>query len=110
MQADGYITVRRRLVRAGVEGFARDVAREYGVRVRDSLERAHAFSPARHAFWYRVKHHSEREWSYPQIGKLVGYDNSSIFHGVKAHTQRLATATVRVCSTAGTVGGVGCCA
>lgn len=52
-------------------------------------------SNARAELCYALRYHSEREWSYPEIGRLLELDHSTIMSAVAKHAERLAAPLAR---------------
>jgi chromosomal replication initiation ATPase DnaA len=55
--------------------------------------RSKALSRARQELWWRMKHHPERAYSYPEIGRIFRRDHTTILGGVKVHARRVSMAT-----------------
>lgn len=68
-----------------------DLARQHGATVDEVLSpsRSPRVSHARQAIWYALRHHSERRYSYPDLGRLFGRDHSTIIYGVRAYERWL---------------------
>ena len=47
---------------------------------------------ARHELWWRIRHHPDRYYSLPEIGRLFGKDHTTILAGIEAHARRAAPA------------------
>lgn len=54
--------------------------------------RSQAISHARQEIWWRIRHHPEREYSYPEIARLFARDHTTIMAGVSAHARRTCAA------------------
>jgi chromosomal replication initiation ATPase DnaA len=50
--------------------------------------RSRAISRARQEVWWRIRHHPERQYSYPEIARLFARDHTTIIAGIQAHTRR----------------------
>jgi chromosomal replication initiation ATPase DnaA len=46
---------------------------------------------ARHEVWYLLRHDVERSFSYPELGRIFGYDHTTVREGVLAHAPRAAS-------------------
>lgn len=68
------------------------VCAEHGVSRAEICGRASPpiISHARQDLWYRLYHHPERYFSYPDIGKGFKRNHTTIISGVRAHEKRLA--------------------
>jgi hypothetical protein len=53
--------------------------------------RSRAVAAARHELWWLIRHHPERQYSFCEIARMLGYDHSSVIHGVAAHQRTLQT-------------------
>jgi len=53
--------------------------------------RTRAVAAARHELWWLIRHHPERQYSFCEIARMVGYDHATIIHGVAAHQRTLQT-------------------
>jgi chromosomal replication initiation ATPase DnaA len=51
--------------------------------------RSRAVSYARQEIWWRIRHHPERVYSYPEIARLFARDHTTILAGISAHQRRL---------------------
>ena len=49
------------------------------------------YARARQEAWWRLR--NELRMSFPAIGKLHGFDRSTVIHGVRQHAQRIAKGT-----------------
>jgi len=77
-----------------IEGIVREVCVARGVR-RDELfsrRKEDRIAHARHEVCWRAR--NETSLSYPQIGKLLGRDHTTVMNGYKTHAARLAAAAV----------------
>lgn len=54
--------------------------------------RSQAVSHARHEVWWRLRHHPERDYSYPEIARLFARDHTTIMAGISAHQRRASAA------------------
>ena len=50
--------------------------------------RSQAVSCARQEVWWRIRHHPERHYSYPEIARLFVRDHTTIIAGIDAHARR----------------------
>ncbi|GEM_PF-1864981 len=50
--------------------------------------RTRAVASARHELWWRLRHHPERCYSYPEIARLFHRNPSTVLCGVAAHEKR----------------------
>ncbi len=50
--------------------------------------RSQAISRARYEIGWRLRHHPEREYSYPEIARLFARDHTTIIAGISAHVRR----------------------
>jgi chromosomal replication initiation ATPase DnaA len=71
-----------------------DVCKCRGVTLDDVCGRARsqAIARARHEVWWRIRHHPEREYSYPEIARLFARDHTTIMAGISAHERRASLA------------------
>jgi chromosomal replication initiation ATPase DnaA len=51
--------------------------------------RSRAVSYARQEVWWRIRHHPERAYSYPEIARLFARDHTTIIAGISAHERRV---------------------
>jgi chromosomal replication initiation ATPase DnaA len=67
-----------------------DVCKRRGVTLDEVCGRARsqAISRARQEVWWRIRHHPERSYSYPEIARLFARDHSTILAGISAHERR----------------------
>jgi chromosomal replication initiation ATPase DnaA len=67
-----------------------DVCKRRGVTLDEVCGRARsqAISRARQEVWWRIRHHPERSYSYPEIARLFARDHSTIIAGICAHERR----------------------
>jgi chromosomal replication initiation ATPase DnaA len=67
-----------------------DVCKRRGVTLDELCGRARsqAISRARHEVWWRIRHHPEREYSYPEIARIFARDHTTIMAGISAHERR----------------------
>jgi len=49
--------------------------------------RTRAVAAARHEFWWLIRHHPERHYSFCEIARIVGCDHATVVHGVAAHNR-----------------------
>jgi chromosomal replication initiation ATPase DnaA len=54
--------------------------------------RSQAVSYARHEVWWRIRHHPERHYSYPEIARIFARDHTTIIAGITAHERRISDA------------------
>jgi chromosomal replication initiation ATPase DnaA len=54
--------------------------------------RSRAVSYARQEVWWRLRHHPDRYYSYPEIARLFARDHATIIAGISAHERRVADA------------------
>jgi chromosomal replication initiation ATPase DnaA len=83
-------TIIHQLALRGLLDLADAVCVRRGV-TRDELcgcGRSRAVAAARHEFWWLIRHHPERHYSFCEIARIVGRDHATVVHGVAAH-QRL---------------------
>jgi hypothetical protein len=81
----------KRLRRDDLYDFVRKVAHRYGATVEAVLsrDRHHSVSNARHAVCYALRYGLEdRELSYPEIGRLLGRDHTTVINSIKTHAKR----------------------
>ncbi len=71
---------------------AEAVAKRHHVPVLGMLGRSRLrrFAKARHAFWYALRYLGDRDYSWSDIGDLVGCDATAILRGARAHGRCLA--------------------
>jgi len=50
--------------------------------------RSQAVSRARHEVWWRLRHHPDREYSYPEIAQIFARDHTTIMAGISAYERR----------------------
>jgi chromosomal replication initiation ATPase DnaA len=50
--------------------------------------RSQAISRARHEVWWRIRHHPERHYSYPEIARLFARDHTTVMAGISAYQRR----------------------
>jgi chromosomal replication initiation ATPase DnaA len=69
---------------------ALEVCKRRGVTLTEVCGRARsqAISRARHEVWWRIRHHPERAYSYPEIARLFARDHTTIIAGISAHERR----------------------
>jgi chromosomal replication initiation ATPase DnaA len=69
-----------------------DVCKRRGVTLDEVCGRARskAIARARQEVWWRIRHHPEREYSYPEIARLFARDHTTIMAGIGAHERRAA--------------------
>lgn len=88
MTADSRLDViLRQLSIRGLLDLADAVCARRGV-TRDELcgrSRSRAVAAARQELWWLIRHDPERHYSYCEIARIVGYDHTSVVHGVAAH-------------------------
>lgn len=86
------MTLREALAERDLLEHVSDLARQHGATVDEVLaqDKTPRVSHARQAIWYALRHHPERRYSYPDIGRLFGRDHSTVLAGVRAHERRLA--------------------
>lgn len=67
-----------------------DVCRKHGVTLPQVLRRDKHLSVvrARQAIWYAMRNHPERSYSFPDIGRIWGYDHTTVMSGCKIHRKR----------------------
>lgn len=67
-----------------------DVCARRGVTRNELLgrTRTHAIVAARQEFWWLIRHHPGRCYSYAEIAAIVGRDPSTVLHGIVAHQRR----------------------
>jgi chromosomal replication initiation ATPase DnaA len=67
-----------------------DVCKRRGVTLDEVCGRARsqAISRTRQEVWWRIRHHPERSYSYPEIARLFARDHSTIIAGISAHGRR----------------------
>jgi chromosomal replication initiation ATPase DnaA len=67
-----------------------EVCKRRGVTLNEVCGRARsqAISRARQEVWWRIRHHPEREYSYPEIARLFARDHTTIMAGISAHERR----------------------
>jgi chromosomal replication initiation ATPase DnaA len=67
-----------------------EVCKRRGVTLNEVCGRARsqAISRARQEVWWRIRHHPEREYSYPEIAQLFARDHTTIMAGISAHERR----------------------
>lgn len=73
---------------------AEEVCSERGVLLHEILgaARSRNIVRARHELWWRIRHHPDRSYSFPEIGRLFGRDHTTILAGIESHARRAATA------------------
>jgi chromosomal replication initiation ATPase DnaA len=71
-----------------------DVCKRRGVTLDELCGRARsqAISRARHEVWWRIRHHPERAYSYPEIARIFARDHTTIMAGISAHERRASVA------------------
>ena len=71
---------------------AKEVCASRGVLLHELLgaTRSRSVVRARHELWWRVRHHPDRCYSLPEIGRLFGKDHTTILAGIEAHARRSA--------------------
>jgi chromosomal replication initiation ATPase DnaA len=71
-----------------------EVCRRRGVTLDEVCRRtrSQAVSYARQEVWWRLRHHPERYYSYPEIARLFARDHATIIAGIGAHERRMANA------------------
>lgn len=81
--------IQSRLMERGKYGVAIAVAREHGITTERMLSRDHRppAASARFSFWFEL--HEEHRLSYPEIGRLVDRDHTTVRSGVLTHARRL---------------------
>lgn len=86
------MTLREALDERDMLDLCAGLARQHGATVDEVLaqDKTPRVSHARQAIWHALRHHPERRYSYPDIGRLFGRDHSTVLAGVRAHEQRLA--------------------
>jgi len=84
-------TLREGLAARDLLELVADVARQHGATVDEVLaqDKTPRVSHARQAVWHALRHHPERRYSYPDIGRLFGRDHSTIIYGVRAYERWL---------------------
>jgi chromosomal replication initiation ATPase DnaA len=67
-----------------------DVCKRRGVTLDEVCGRARsqAISRARQEVWWRIRHHPDRDYSYPEIARLFARDHATIMAGIHAHERR----------------------
>lgn len=67
-----------------------EVRRRRGVALHELCGRARSqnVAAARHELWWRIRHHPERCYSLPEIGRLFGRDHTTVLHGLSAYQRR----------------------
>ncbi len=50
--------------------------------------RSRAISHARQEVWWHIRHHPDRQYSYPEIARLFGRDHTTVMAGIHAHVCR----------------------
>jgi chromosomal replication initiation ATPase DnaA len=68
-----------------------EVCRSRGVTLDEVCGRARsqAVSCARQEVWWRIRHHPERNYSYPEIARLFARDSTTVIAGINAHERRV---------------------
>ncbi|HEX4760013.1 MAG TPA: helix-turn-helix domain-containing protein [Thermoleophilaceae bacterium] len=71
-----------------------EVCKRRGVTLDEVCGRARskAISRARQEVWWRIRHHPERQYSYPEIARLFARDHTTIMAGISAHERRASVA------------------
>jgi chromosomal replication initiation ATPase DnaA len=71
-----------------------EVCKQRGVTLEEVCGRARsqAISRARQEVWWRIRHHPEREYSYPEIARLFARDHTTIMAGISAYERRTSPA------------------
>ena len=67
-----------------------DVCKRRGVTLDEvcGRTRSQAVSHARQEVWWRLRHHPQRDYSYPEIARLFARDHTTIMAGIRAHVRR----------------------
>ncbi len=67
-----------------------DICRKHGVMLHQVLrrDRHKSIAGARQAIWFAMYNHPDRNYSYPDIGNVWGYDHVTILNGCRAHRKR----------------------
>lgn len=53
--------------------------------------RTRAVAAARYELWWLIRHHPDRQYSFCEIARMVGYDHATVIHGVATHQRTLQT-------------------
>jgi chromosomal replication initiation ATPase DnaA len=71
-----------------------EVCKRRGVTLHEVCGRARsqAVSHARQELWWRIRHHPEHDYSYPEIARLFARDHTTIMAGIAAHERRASVA------------------
>lgn len=67
-----------------------DVCTRRGVLVHEVCGRTRTLSVirARHEFWWAIRHHPDRSYSYSELARLFRCDPSTILSGIRSHERR----------------------
>jgi chromosomal replication initiation ATPase DnaA len=82
----------RQLRRRHLLPLTHDICKRRGVTLHDVCGRARsqAISRARQEVWWCIRHHPQREYSFPEIARLFARDHTTIMAGIRAHERRSA--------------------